>query len=169
MARSKWSPEQLQLLNDHYSDKQTSELVTLIGRDECSIYHKAYKLGLKKSTDFFASPLSGRICESPIGKEFVVRDGYTIRKINNDFPYNNRWQYVHVIEWEKHHGPIPKGYMVTFKTGDKTKTNIENLELITRKENFDRNSINRYPPEVASLIRLQKKLEKSIKEGMKDA
>jgi hypothetical protein len=169
MARSKWSPKQIQLLEDHYPNKQASELVALIGRDESSIYHKAHKLCLKKSAEFLASSASGRICESPIGKEFVVKDGYTLRKINNDLPYANRWQYVHVIEWEKHHGPVPDGYMVTFKNGDKGDPHIDNLELITRKGNFDRNTINRYPPEVASLIRLQKKLEKTIKEGLKNA
>jgi hypothetical protein len=41
--------------------------------------------------------------------------------------------------WIKKHGPIPKGIVVRFKDGDHLNCNIENLEMISRKENLLRN------------------------------
>lgn len=168
MRSLKWSPEQLQLLRDHYPDSQTAELVDLIGRDIGSIYRKAAQLGIKKSPEFNASPFSGRQAESPVGKEFMNKDGYVIRKVNNDLPLCQRWRYVHMIEWEQHHGPVPDGRILRFKDGNTINTDISNLELITRKDNLELNSIHRYPKEVIEIINLQKKLEHTI-ERMKDA
>jgi len=159
-----WTPEQIQLLIDHYPSEKTSDLVELIGRDINSIYSKAYGLKISKSPEFLASDRSGRLNVKPIGTEYVDNRGYLVRKINNDFPLTRRWKHTHLVEWEKHHGPVPAGFQVHMKDGNKKNISIENLELITRKENLERNSINRYPVEIANLIRLQRKLEKTIKE-----
>ncbi len=163
---SDWTPEQIALLLKHYPDKQASELAILIGRDKNSIYRKAYKLKLKKSVQFLASSASGRILKSPIGAEFIDSKGYTVRKINND-PALSNWKPVHIIEWEVAYGKIPDGRLVSFKDGNKQNTHINNLELITRKDSLEKNTIHRYPREVIDLIRLHKKLERTI-EGMKD-
>lgn len=163
-----WTEEQLRLLKEYYSNTLTADLVDLIGRNENSIYHKAYKLGLKKSAEFLASPSSGRLNESPIGQEYIHHSGYLIRKVNNDLPYANRWKAVHVIEWEKHYGLVPTGYMVSFKDKDKTNIDIENLELVTRKQIYDRNTIHRLPKEIISLIFLHGRFKSTIKRRMKN-
>ncbi|HFO7598846.1 TPA: HNH endonuclease signature motif containing protein [Escherichia coli] len=42
---------------------------------------------------------------------------------------------VHRIVWEMHNGPIPKGYEVDHIWHDKFDNRIENLRLVTHKEN----------------------------------
>lgn len=73
------------------------------------------------------------------------------------------YRLLHRIVWEQHYGPIPKGYLVVFKDGNTRNVSIGNLELITRKENALRNTIHRYPKEVASAIRTLSKLNKTIR------
>lgn len=63
------------------------------------------------------------------GFQFKVRpDGYTrstvdfVRKMN------------HVWEWEKHFGPVPKGYHVHHKNGVRSDNRIENLQIMKPME-----------------------------------
>ena len=160
---TEWTDAQTALLIKHFSDMPTTDLAVLIGRDTTSIAHKARNLKLTKSAEYLASPASGRLQESPIGTEYVNHYGYLVRKINNDRPARDRWKAVHICEWEDHHGPVPDGYIVTFKDGNKMHWDSENLELKNRKELLLKNTIHRYPDEVKALIRLQKKLERTIK------
>jgi hypothetical protein len=37
---------------------------------------------------------------------------------------------AHVLEWERHHGPVPDGYEVHHKDLDKQNNDISNLELV---------------------------------------
>ena len=164
---TEWLDWQTALLVEHFPNKKSEELASLIGRDANSVHHKANKLKLKKSAEFLASPASGRIQESPIGTEYIHPNGYLIRKVNNDLPYSERLKAVHIIEWEDHYGLVPEGFIVSFKDGDKKNTNIENLELTTRKKLLQQNSIHRYPTMIG-LIRLQRKLEREIKEREND-
>ncbi len=74
----------------------------------------------------------------PVGSEMVDCYGYRKRKISNDAPagrgYRN-WKFVHVIIWEKHNGPLPKGHMVRFRDSDQANVDPGNLVAITRAEN----------------------------------
>jgi hypothetical protein len=51
-----------------------------------------------------------------------------------------KWQLYHRYLWEQAFGEIPKGMIVAFKNGDAMDCQIENLKLISRKENAIRNS-----------------------------
>lgn len=97
----------------------------------------------------------------PIGTE-QIRDGYLWRKVTNHGGRHD-WNQVHVMLWEQHHGPVPTGMILVFRDRNKQNIQIENLELITRAENMRRNTIHRYPPELKDVIRLQKKLERTIR------
>ena len=68
----------------------------------------------------------------PIGTERRCKDGYLERKINDDLPLQSRWRAVHLIEWEAVNGPIPKGFCLKAKDGDRTNTAPENWTLIPR-------------------------------------
>lgn len=50
------------------------------------------------------------------------------------------WKPKRLLVWEEHNGPVKKGMCIWVKDGDTMNTNIDNLELITRKENRLRNS-----------------------------
>lgn len=67
----------------------------------------------------------------PIGAE-RVRDGYLVRKINDDMPLQARWRAVHLIEWEALNGPIPEGHCLKCLDGDRTNTDPSNWEVIPR-------------------------------------
>lgn len=54
--------------------------------------------------------------------------------------------------------------IVTFRDRNPQNVVIENLELISRQEGMKRNSIQNYPKEVKSTIRLLSKLKKIINE-----
>ena len=45
--------------------------------------------------------------------------------------------YVHRVVWESFHGPIPDGYEINHKDCNKKNNRIDNLELVTHKENMD--------------------------------
>lgn len=69
----------------------------------------------------------------PIGTERLKRDGYVYVKIQ-DGKLNKNWKQKHIILWEKHNGPLPKGHVVIFADGDRTNITIENLILVNRSE-----------------------------------
>lgn len=98
----------------------------------------------------------------PIGTE-QIRDGYLWRKVTDGHGRHD-WRLVHVMLWEQHNGPVPKGLILVFRDRNKQNIQLDNLELITRAENCRRNSIHRYPPELQEVMRLQKKLERAIRE-----
>jgi hypothetical protein len=98
-----------------------------------------------------------------------MRDGViSIRNDKRGVPYKHIrvsmgvWIPYHRYRWEMFRGPIPAGHCIWFKDGNSLNTKLENLELITRKENMSRNTIARYPSEIQSAIHKLKKLQKSI-------
>ncbi len=68
----------------------------------------------------------------PIGTERMSKDGYLERKVNDDLPLQARWRAVHLVEWEKVNGPIPKGSCLKSRDGDKSNTDPANWMLIER-------------------------------------
>ena len=98
----------------------------------------------------------------PIGTE-QIRDGYLYRKVT-DTRSRHDWKLVHVMLWEEHNGPIPKGLILCFRNGNKQLIELDNLDLITRAERMRRNTIHRYPPDLKDAIRAVGKLKRTIKE-----
>lgn len=72
------------------------------------------------------------------------------------------WELYHRYIWRQHHGTIPKGHIVVFKDKNSMNCTIENLEIITYKENMDRNTIQRYPAPLRQVIKLTNKLIRKI-------
>lgn len=77
----------------------------------------------------------GRISENhkPVGTISVRHN----RKRGQKYVYvkvaePNKWRPLHVVEWEKHNGPVPEGKIVIFLDGDVLNTQIENLTLVSR-------------------------------------
>ena len=72
------------------------------------------------------------------------------------------WQLLNRYTWEQYHGPIPKGLIVVYKDGNYMNNDIDNLMLLTKKENMVRNTIHRLPKELQQVMRLKCKLIKKI-------
>lgn len=72
------------------------------------------------------------------------------------------WLALHVYNWITANGPVPDGMIVVFRSSDKMNCDLSNLEIITRGENMSRNTIQRYPAELKSTMKVLKKLTREI-------
>jgi hypothetical protein len=66
----------------------------------------------------------------PVGSERVNTDGYHDVKIADP----NKWRAKHVLLWEEHNGPVPKGHKLIFGDGDKNNVSIDNIILVTNSQ-----------------------------------
>lgn len=118
----------------------------------------------------------------PIGTERETKDGYIEVKVKENSLSKN-WKLKHRLVWEQHYGPIPRGCNVRFIDGDKKNCTIENLYIISKDENLEKNFFNseslakrvyRYTPEeidalkknnphILELIELQFKVRRVLK------
>ena len=92
-----------------------------------------------------------------IGYERINIYGYVEVKTEKGFVLKHR------MIWVEHNGPIPKGYLVRFKNGNKQDIRIENLELVTCAQNMKDNTIHNYPPEIKTAMRRISKLKRMVK------
>ncbi len=77
-----------------------------------------------------------------LGEECQRSDGYIYKKVTDTGEPSKMMRLKHRQVWEQHHGPIPKGYNVQFRDGDRTNCDIDNLYLISRKDQLRQNQHN---------------------------
>lgn len=99
----------------------------------------------------------------PIGTERVSKDGYLERKVNDDLPLQRRWRAVHLLTWEAAHGPLPRGYAVSFRNGNKTDIRLDNLALVSRVDLMRRNSMHNLPAPLPQTLQLLGALRRQIR------
>ena len=75
---------------------------------------------------------------------------------------SGKWVMLHIYNWQKKYGNVPEGYIIVFKTPDRSNCEVSNLELITREENMARNSIQRFPEDLIKTIKTLSRLKKEI-------
>lgn len=88
----------------------------------------------------------------PVGAEVVMaKDGYVKVKVGEP----NRWELKHRLVWIQHHGPIPGGFNIQFRNGDKQDCSIGNLYIISKRQQMkEQNSMYaRFPKEIQDNIR----------------
>lgn len=74
----------------------------------------------------------------PVGYERITKDGYVEVKIKMRPNYNNdNFKLKHRLVWEEVHGKIPKGYKIIFLDGNKQNCSIENLAIVSAKEEIE--------------------------------
>jgi HNH endonuclease len=101
----------------------------------------------------------------PVGTEVLDPDGYRKRKVTDNRKLASRfnWKFVHVLTWEKAHGPVPRGHAVAFRNGDRRDIRLENLELVSRRELMRRNTVHNLPKPLAQVIQLHGALTRQIR------
>lgn len=73
----------------------------------------------------------------PVGTERITKDGYKEVKIEDP----RTWVLKHRYIYEQHHKTIiPKTHIVIFLDGNKLNCDIDNLALISKRDNIERNS-----------------------------
>jgi hypothetical protein len=79
------------------------------------------------------------------------------------------WKQLSHYVWFLHHGHWPPhGHCLRHKDGDTHNPAIENLQLITRRENMRLNSVHtNYPPELARLVQLRGALNRQVNQRRK--
>jgi hypothetical protein len=122
--------------------------------------------GRMRETQFKKGQLNGTAALNykPVGTVIVdSKDGYLKRKMCEPQGYGRGqvrgamcWKFEHVRIWEEKHGPVPRGFCVSFKDGNRRNVKIGNLKLISRAANMRRNSIHarRSPEEKAAIYAL---------------
>lgn len=123
-----------------------------------------YAPGRMGETQFKKGNRTGRAAEfwAPIGSIREDSEGYVRIKISEA---KHRWPLLHRFTWEQKRGPIPTGHFVKFSDGDRKNCRLENLELISRADMIQRNSLwANYPRELAEAIHLNGALKRQIRE-----
>lgn len=94
-----------------------------------------------------------------VGAERIDHEGYTYVKLADA-----DWVLKHRHIWEQVNGPVPANHVVIFKDNNMYNFDINNLQMISQKENMLRNTIHQYPQQIQELIILKNKLKKKINE-----
>lgn len=98
----------------------------------------------------------------PIGSERETMEGYLERKVRDTGVTRRDYVLVHRLVWLAAGREIPPGHALTFRDGDKRNFDLDNLELLPRKQLMQRNSYHNYGPEVAKLIQLRGAINRQI-------
>ncbi len=73
---------------------------------------------------------------------------------------DSHWELLQRHVWTQANGEIPRGSVVIFLDGNYLNCELSNLQVITRKENMARNTIQRYPAELQEIMKLTCKLKR---------
>jgi hypothetical protein len=129
--------------------------------------------GRMKATQFKHGCRTGIAAKNwkPVGTILTDTDGYLRIKVregdHRDKTYgfgNVRiWPLMQRHLWSQAHGPIPAGYTVVFKDGNRAHCTLDNLELVSRADLMRRNTVHRLPKELASTIQLIGALRRQIR------
>ena len=98
----------------------------------------------------------------PVGSVRQVQDGYWQVKLLPTGPHTLTWAFVHHLVWELHHGPIPDGYLLRFRDGNKDNTAPDNLALVSMRDSLRGNSVHALPPELKELSYLRGRITRAI-------
>lgn len=176
-----------------YATHSASEIGRTIGRTRAAVKKRVGKLGLHKYENpgrfqpgqaawnkgiHFVS--GGRSAETqfqkghkphtwcPIGHTRETKDGYLQRKIADTGVTYRDYVPVHHLVWRLHGGCVPRGHALAFRDGNARNFDINNLELITRAELMQRNTVHNYPEPIARAVQLRGALIRQINKHSKD-
>ena len=71
-----------------------------------------------------------------------------------------QWELLQRYVWTQANGEIPTGSVVIFLDGNYLNCELNNLQVISRRENMARNTIQRYPAELQEVMKLTSKLKR---------
>ena len=101
----------------------------------------------------------------PVGSVVMATIGWLKIKLAEP----KHWELLHLFEWQRAHGPIPKGMAVRHKDGDRQNCAVENLELVSRAEIMRKNSLHTMPLQLQDLSRLKGVLTRTINRKEREA
>ena len=109
----------------------------------------------------------------PFGTHRVNPEGVLTRKIKEGNNGALNWEAVHRLVWKEAHGPVPRGHCVAFKAGRFTNQleliTLDAIQLLTRKEVMQQNSIWVVNPELAGLYALKGAITRQVNRIQKES
>ena len=165
----KYTPEMIEYLKDHAQGTSNEKLAELMTERFGIVFRSKQVSEIKKNRHISSGltgrfekghipankgkhpPTVGRMAETqfqkghraenavPVGTIKLREDGYLWIKWQ-EFHGNKNWMQLHKYIYELAYGEVPKGYMVTFKDGDKEHIALDNLEMISMQQNVRMNS-----------------------------
>lgn len=108
--------------------------------------------------------------KKPVGHLRVDKDGYLLIRVPQLISEDalrragkkiNNYRHAHVVKWEKFRGPVPSGFVLCFKTDDRTNIKFSNLELIPRSllVRYNKNRANSYPLELRDTVKAYSQIQ----------
>lgn len=90
--------------------------------------------------------------------------GYLYTKISDHrrVPWTKNWRPTHILHWETYRGPVPRGFKLRFKNGDRRDIRIGNLEALTHAEMMRRNSVHNLPQPLVQVVQLLGAIQRRI-------
>lgn len=110
----------------------------------------------------------------PVGTLTINADGYLDIKVADlRGPRHLSWHGYHRHVWEQAHGPVPPGHIVVFKPGrrstDPAQITLDAIELITRAQLMQRNTIHNQPPHIKAALSAIRSLTRRINRMSEDS
>lgn len=110
---------------------------------------------------------------APIGALRVTTQGWLQIKMTDTGYSPSDWVMYHRHVWEQAHGPVPDGHVIAFRDPgprtDPATITLDRLECITKSVLMLRHSVQRYGPEMASVMQLRGALSRQIKRAQERA
>ena len=163
-----WTVGEIETLRRRYPDEPTHVIAADLGRSVRATLLRASIIGVTKSPAFHQSEHTGR--RRANGSAVYMRDGRwrVSRGILERRVNGSKWRTATLSVWRDHNGPPPAGMVAVWRSGmattDPDKATIDRIELISRAELMQRNSLhNRYPPEVVAIMRMTGAIKHKIK------
>lgn len=111
----------------------------------------------------------------PIGTVKMNADGYLRRKIADEPEaiagkggHSTNWEFIHRRVWEDAHGPIPSGYRIWWKDGNRENCALENLQILSGADHMARTTIHNLPKPLKQVIQLTGALKRKIRNREKE-
>jgi hypothetical protein len=138
-----------------------------------------YNAGRSKEKWFKPNQRSGKAVENwkPIGTISPDGEGYLRIKVREavhgkeatGFGNTKVWPLLARHTWEQQNGPIPPKHVIRFKDGNKQNCAIDNLELLSQRENMRRNSFwTTIPRDLAEVMHLNGALKRKLRKYGKE-
>lgn len=172
-----WTPEEIERLRELYKTHSRTECAKILGRTEAAVKTKLKKLNITNTAEEMwhklqnKKPNSGQFKKGNLPHNATPERKCAIRtEVRTKKPYIyyhlelGKWKELHILLWEKQHGPVPPKSVIRFIDGNTFNCSAENLECIPQSLNMLLNSRHNFHPEVAKTFDAINQLKKQINE-----
>lgn len=160
--RLTWNRAMVAELTALYPTTTAAEIAARMGVTERQVFTKAQHLGLRKSREWI-SARARQVMANPqhAGRQTQFRAGHeTWNKGLRGIDIGGKA--TRFKPGQKPHSWRPIGHALVFRDGNKANLDINNLELITRRELMARNTVHRLPKDVALAVQMLGALRRQI-------